>query len=115
MKEFQNVDLEVIDPMKHEGVWAIPDDGCNSTTHGGKWGQDANKKFRKKGVELKLVAEKGTSFSGIGKARAKGQYKLPLCVKLRETGFVPLGTVVSWEVPGESFPMLLSQLSLIHI
>ena len=87
IKEFQNVDLPVIDPVAHEGIWAIPDDGCNSTTHGERWKDDAAYKMRKKGVEPRLVATKSTSFSGVGKAQAKGQYQLPFCLKLEETGF----------------------------
>ena len=109
MREFQNLDLPVIDPFQHEGVWAIPDDGCNSTTQGEEWMINVCKKLRKKGETPMLDANKSTSFFGVGRADARGQFKIPFCLRLKETGFVPHGTVVTWEAPGEKFPMLLSQ------
>ena len=41
------IDLEVVDPMESQYVWAIVDEGCNSCCHGEYWLENAREEWRK--------------------------------------------------------------------
>ena len=36
-------ELEIIDPLESEFVWASPDEECNSACHGERWRENAAK------------------------------------------------------------------------
>ena len=38
-------DLPWVDVFKDSEVWAVLDEGCNSTCHGKRWAENAEKKF----------------------------------------------------------------------
>ena len=90
------------------GVWVIVDDACNSCVHGIDWRKNAEKKFRMKGLQCVLVNHVPTDFTGLGKMTTEGKWKMPLCLKLLESGMVLPGAVCSHEVDSDH-PLLLSQ------
>ena len=36
--------LDYVDPYEHPGIWAILDEGCNSSTHTKQWRENAEEK-----------------------------------------------------------------------
>ena len=110
--------LAYVNPFKDPGIWAILDEGCNSSTHTRTWREDAEAKWLKKGFKCYISNPKSAKFTGIGQTNSTGRYKLPMALKLEESGEIIPGAVDSHETEAKPnvrpHPLLLS-LSLIHI
>ena len=108
-EEKQTHKLRVVDPYADPHVWVIVDDGCNSCTHSDAWRQNAEEKFAKLGFAPFLKDNKVTHFTGVGSKTSSGLWKVPIGVKLVESGLVLPGAVSSHEIADSRHPMLLSQ------
>ena len=93
--EKQNNKLRVVDPFEDEGVWAIVDDGCNSCTHSDYWHNNAISKWEKLGFMSFLKHDRTTSFKGVGERVTTGVHKIPVGLKLEESGVILPGAISS--------------------
>ena len=60
-------DLPLIDPKKDDwNLWALLDEGCNSTCHGEQWRIHAQAVLKRRGYAPMRLSESKSSFSGIG-------------------------------------------------
>ena len=73
--DYQTVNLRVVDPIAHEGVWEMIDDGCNSCCHGGVWRQNAEAKMKVLRLQPIWVHRKATTFNGVGTSATSGKQK----------------------------------------
>ena len=108
-KDNQTLNLRVVDPIAHEGVWAIIDDGCNSCCHGEVCRQNAEAKMKVLGLHPIWLHRKATTFNGVGTSRTSGKLKIPMAIRLQESGMVIPGCVHSHESPEKTHPFLVSQ------
>jgi hypothetical protein len=88
-------------------VWAVLDEGCNSTVHGAEWMAKAEAKFMKLGLDVEFVNTNKKKFSGIGNATiAYGKRAIHFCMAL-DDDFPIVGVLHSHEIDGKT-PLLLS-------
>ena len=99
-RERQARNLRVVDPFTDEFVWAIIDVACNSNCHGELWHANATVKWAKNGFKSYLVSNTSTNFRGVGSSGSTGKHKLPIALRLKESGLVIPGMVDSHEIPG---------------
>ena len=85
------------------------DDGCNSCFHGEVWRQNAEAKMQVLGLHPIWMHRKATTFNGVGTSTTSGKLKIPMAIRLRESGMVVPGCVHSCEIPWTTHPLLLSQ------
>ena len=75
----QTLSLRVVDPIADDGVWAIIDDGCNSSCHGEVWRQNAEAKMKVLGLNpIWLHWTSATTFNGVGTSMTSGKLKTPM-------------------------------------
>ena len=100
--------LPDVDIYADPGIWAVLDEGCNSTVHSDAWAENAIQKYRALGFETKFHDRDALVFSGLsGNTTTNGSRSLPFCL-LGECGTSVPGTLDSHEISGTA-PLLLSQ------
>ena len=73
--------LPLVDPFEdHDNVWVMLDEGCNQTCHGTKWRRHSEGVLAGYGLQFLQQKAAGTSFKGIGAARAVGKYSMPFAL-----------------------------------
>ena len=71
--------LPVIDIWNDPGVWAVLDEGCNSTVCGEEWLERATACYAAVGYDVVKVSDVGKPFKGLsGTCVTKGSFRLPL-------------------------------------
>ena len=80
--------LSLEDPLEdHENVWVMLHEGCNQTCHGTKWRRHSEGVLARFGLRFNSVKSSGTSFKGIGAAKAVGKVSMPFALQISpETG-----------------------------
>ena len=108
-----------VNPYEDPGIWAILDEGCNSSTHTRPWRENAEAKWLKLGFQCYISNPKKTKFTGIGQTYSTGRYKLPMALKLEESGEIIPGAVDSHETEAKPntrpHPLLLSNVVQAHL
>ena len=70
--------LPLVDPFEdHDNVWVMLDEGCNQTCRGTKWRRHSEGVLAGYGLQFLQQKAAGTSFKGIGAAKAVGKYSMP--------------------------------------
>ena len=100
--------LEEVDPLRDDHVYAMLDEGCNSTCHGEKWRIDAEKKLEKLGFRAKAAPLTVGTYRGIGGAEATQRLVFPIALAMEPSQLSWNGSVASNEIGGQDFPLLLS-------
>ena len=103
------MNLPVVDPFASPYVWCIVDEGCNACTHSKRWMIDARAKWRKLGFDAYQVSSTPTTFNGVGTGNTTGRHKIPIGLKLEETGLTLPGGLESHEMEEGNHVLLLSQ------
>ena len=98
-----------MDPYTSPYVWCIVDEGCNACTHSKRWMIDARVKWRKLGFDAYRVSSTPTTFNGVGTGNTTGRHKIPIGLKLEETGLTLPGGLDSHEMEEGNHVLLLSQ------
>ena len=106
--------LETVDPATDPRVFALLDEGCNSSCHSEAWIRHAKAAFERVGSHKPVSELDRTnirSYKGIGDKRSLGSRTIPWGImyeKLAEDGSVSAqGTIRSNEMSGET-PLLIS-------
>ena len=78
--------LPLVDPFEdHDNVWVMLDEGCNQTCHGTRWRKHSEEVLsRRHGLRFLPQQQSGTSFKGIGAAKAVGRYSLPFALQISQ-------------------------------
>ena len=58
----QTLNLQAVDPIGDEDVWAIEEDGCNSCCHGEVWRQNAEAKMKVLRLQPIWIQQKSNNF-----------------------------------------------------
>ncbi|CAE7832525.1 GIP [Symbiodinium sp. CCMP2592] len=115
-EEIAEPQLQLVDPLEdHENVWVMLDEGCNQTCHGTKWRAHSSKVLAKFGLRFTSVRSSGTSFKGIGAARATGKFAMPFALRIMpESGGLRRSTRLQGELSSVELdsPDVLCLLSL---
>ena len=103
-------DLRVVDLSEDEGIWAVLDEGCNTTCHSKAWRLNAEEKYLKMGYCVEWQ-QADKEYHGVGDrpTKASSMYLFPFSVDT--TGYCKglSGVVESFELDHQSFvPLLLS-------
>ena len=73
--------LPLVDPFEdHDNVWVMLDEGCNQTCHGTQWRRHSEGVLAGYGLQFLQQKAAGTSFKGIGAAKAVGKYSMPFAL-----------------------------------
>ena len=104
IKDNQTLNLRVVDPIVHEGVWSIIDDGCNSCCHGEVWRQNAETKMKALGFHPFWLHRNATTFNSVGTSKTSGKLEIPMAIRLQESDMVILGCVYSHAIPEKNTP-----------
>ena len=90
-KEIAEPRLRLVDRLEdHENVWVMLDEGCNQTCHGTKWRKRSEGVLARFGLRFNSVKSGGTSFKGIGAAKAVGKVSMSFALQISpETGSKP--------------------------
>ena len=74
-----SMNFESIDIEKSPHVFALLDEGCNSTCHSSAWAAEAEKKLARFGYTMPLKDDGGKSFAGLGSGstKTKGVRSIP--------------------------------------
>ena len=102
-------DLEQVDPFGHEGIFALLDEGCNSSCQTRSWRINAELKL-KRGPRLAMKDTPRTAgtYRGIGGAETTCRKIVPICLKMEPCGLTVSGSIATNEIDGRDFPLLLS-------
>ena len=82
---------------------------CNSCCHGELWRRNVQNKIYHKGLKAVWLHQKATTFDGVGTSTTNGKLKLPMAVKLEESGLIVPGCAHTHEMPDKSHLLLLSR------
>ncbi|CAE7834664.1 unnamed protein product [Symbiodinium sp. CCMP2592] len=109
-EEIAEPQLQLVDPLEdHENVWVMLDEGCNQTCHGTKWRAHSSKVLAKFGLQFTSVRSSGTSFKGVGAARATGKFAMPFALRIMpESGGLRRSTRLQGELSSVELDCLLS-------
>ena len=107
--EYPEAELPLVDPQKDDwNLWALLDEGCNSTCHGEQWRIHAQAVLKRRGYAPVRLSDNKSSFSGIGEATCTGRWRFPIGLTM-EPSTVPVhGTLDSAELAGKQTPLLFS-------
>ena len=102
-------ELEQVDPFGHDGIFALLDEGCNSSCHSRSWRINAELKL-KRGPRLAMKDTPRTAgtYKGIGGAETTCRKVVPICLKMEPSGLTVSGSIATNEIDGQDFPLLLS-------
>ena len=90
-------------------VYAILDEGCNSTCHTTAWAEHAARVYSGMGLTLGELTGPQKCYSGVGSQKSKGKRNLALAIELdRPLDNIMQGSISSNELGGDGFYMLLS-------
>ena len=103
------VPREYVNIYEDDGIWVIPDCGCNFTVQGFQWHANATMKLARKGMRPLLIDQSGGSMSGIGRATIQGTYRFPIGLKLCQSGLIIPGSCTSSMTSERDHPLLLSE------
>ena len=100
--------LPVVDIYQSSGVYAVLDEGCNSTVHGTEWISNAAKKLSNLGYSTRFSSNAARTFKGLsGETETLGGRNIPFSIMgLDGESRVP-GVLESHEIQGTA-PLLLS-------
>ena len=100
--------LPVVDIYQSSGVYAVLDEGCNSTVHGTEWISNAAKKLSNLGYSTRFSSKAARTFKGLsGETETLGGRHIPFSIMgLDGESRVP-GVLESHEIKGTA-PLLLS-------
>ena len=107
-----NHELREIDILTDDGIWAILDEGCNTTCHSHEWRINAEKKLLQKGFTMEYChSEK--SYNGVGGSATKASmmFRIPFAIEVGPEYKSLAGVIESFELetpPGHFVPMLIS-------
>ena len=107
-----NRNLREVDILEDDGVWAILDEGCNTTCHSKEWRVNAEKKLLAKGFTMEYChSEK--SYNGVGGTATKASmmFRIPFAIEVGPEYKSLAGVIESFELetpPGHFVPMLIS-------
>jgi len=104
-KELREVDI-VTDP----GIWAILDEGCNTTCHSRSWRLNAQEKLEAMGFCMETCkATKNYNGVGANATKANGLFRIPFSIDIGSDLKNVAGIIASYELDHDSFvPLLLS-------
>ena len=113
--ELECGDLPVVDVLRDHHVWAVLDEGCNSTICGQVWLKNASEKFHSIGFKVRENDEEDTkTFRGLsGEIKTNGKHRLPFIITTDAQGkdrFLS-GVMETYSVggTGDMTPLLLSK------
>ena len=98
-----------MDPFGHDGIFALLDEGCNSSCHSRSWRINAELKL-KRGPRLAMKDTPRTAgtYKGIGGAETTCRKVVPICLKMEPSELTVSGSIATNEIDGQDFPLLLS-------
>ena len=103
---YSSDDTPVIDPYKHPGIWAVFDDGCNSSCHGTTWAKDAAAKLAAGEFDMTWIHLRERVYNGLGgKATGKGKAIAADVGSPSRAKWVADATVLGLCAAGEGTPM----------
>ena len=108
------LNLPDVNIMEDERVWAVLDEGCNSSIHGSIWAKNAEQKLNRLGFRMDWSDEAQKVFKGLGSAvtQTLGRRSFPFCLVCTDPKGIPLtvpGILESHEAANSQAPLLLSQ------
>ena len=99
-------------PKEQYRIYAILDEGCNSSCHTSDWADHAGGVYYKMGLMIGDLYGPVKSYAGIGSAKTRGKRKIPIAIELLQPknprDRVVQGEVSSNELNVPGFYMLLS-------
>ena len=102
--------LPVIDIWNDPGVWAVLDEGCNSTVCGEEWLERAIACYAAVGYDVVKVSDVGKPFKGLsGTCVTRGSLRLPFALTFEAGKEHKLPGVLETHVIPGRIPLLLSQ------
>jgi hypothetical protein len=81
MKDIQATQLRVVDPYEDPHIWAVVDDGCNSSCHTKLWRKNADKKLAKLNLQCHMESSETTTFKGVGERKTAGKWRIPFGIQ----------------------------------
>ena len=108
MAESEPPGLPWVDIYEDPGIWAVLDEGCNSTCHGEQWARNAEMKLNKLGYRVRWINRDPKTYKGVGQSRTVGKKCFPFAIELIPTSLRVPGTLTSHELKQEVTPLLLS-------
>ena len=113
--ELECGDLPVVDVLRDDHVWAVLDEGCNSTICGQVWLKNASEKFHSIGFKVHESDDgDAKTFRGLsGEIKTNGKHRLPFIITTDAHGkdrFLS-GVMETYSVggTGDMTPLLLSK------
>ena len=107
--EYSSDGKRLVDPYEDEGIWAIPDGGCNASCHSVKWRENADAKLRADGYTTHWYHQKQKTFRGLGKntTQCHGKRAWPVAVEVANGDHLVTELATS-ETEGSN-PLLIGQ------
>jgi len=109
MKDKQATQLRVVDPYEDPHIWAVVDDGCNSSCHTKLWRKNADMKLAKLNFQCHLESSEMTTFKGVGEKKTTGKWRIPFGIQLVKSKLDIQGSLCSHEMDAGDHVLLLSQ------
>ena len=109
MKVIQASQLRVVDPYEDPHIWAVVDDGCNSSCHTKLWRKNADMKLAKLNFQCHLESSEMTTFKGVGEKKTTGKWRIPFGIQLIKSKLDIQGSLCSHEMDAGDHVLLLSQ------
>ena len=109
MKEMQAAQSRIVDPYEDPHIWAVVDDGCNSSCHTRLWREKAEKKLAQLNFQCHLESSEMTTFKVVGEEKATGKWRIPLGLQLIKSKLDIQGSLCSHEMDAGDHVLLLSQ------
>ena len=107
--EYPEAELPLVDPLKDDwNLWALLDEGCNSTCHGEQWRIHAQAVLKRRGYAPQRHSDAKSNFSGIGEATCTGRWRFPIGLTMEPSAVPVHGTLDSAELADTQTPMLFS-------
>ena len=104
--------LREVDMLADPGVWAILDEGCNTTCHSKAWRLNAQEKLLNKGFTMEICdANKTYNSVGANATKASKMYRIPFAIEVGPCHKSLCGVIESYELEtgNDHFvPMLIS-------
>ena len=93
--------MPTVDVNASKDIWAVLDEGCNSSVHGSGWADRAEKKLARFGLEVLWTSRKAKWYSGISTPIfATGKRAIPFCLSLDDG--TPISAAHLEHAPGDA-------------
>eukprot|EP00435_Cladocopium_sp_Y103_P073901 s140_g45.t1 len=101
--------LRVIDIWNDEGVWAVLDEGCNSTVCGSEWMTRAIASYATVGYDVVKLSDEPKPFKGLsGVTKTNASFRIPFALTFVNDSQKLPGIMETHVIDGK-VPLLLSQ------